>query len=121
MRSTFILIFSATAIVASEPVARPDAVVTLTPTALEAVKRAGYETAAPVDALAAGQAGGPAGALTGRTTRVVVRPDGSLRAYLGDEHMTDMVAVKSHGRVATTCSHGADLSAAHAALHGEEK
>ena len=40
MRSTCLLLFSASVLVASEPLARPDSIVTLTPTAAEGVKQA---------------------------------------------------------------------------------
>jgi len=53
---------------------------------------------------------------TGRVTEVVVQPDGSVRAYLGDEFLNDTVAVKTEdGRVSVRCAPGAESSLEHAA------
>lgn len=53
---------------------------------------------------------------TGRVTEVVVQPDGSVRAYLGDEFLNDTVAVKTEdGRIAVRCAPDAESSLEHAA------
>jgi hypothetical protein len=101
----------------------------LTPKAAEAVKQARKQKAPTVPAasglkasrnpetgeLRAPEAGelGPSPS-TGAKTRVVVQRDGSLRAYLGDEHLSDLVAVKkSDGSVAVQCGpHGHEPAAA---------
>ena len=44
---------------------------------------------------------------SGRATKVVVQPDSSVRAYLGDEFLTDMVAVRNaDGTISMKCAHG---------------
>jgi hypothetical protein len=136
MRTTFILLFTASFWIASDSLARTDSGARkLTPKAAEVVKKARqYEASAShvvVGSSAAMAAtdgqGSPAGAdqratnsTSARRTRVVVRPDGSLRAYLGEEHMTDLVAVKhASGGVSTTCATDADPKALEGKLRAE--
>ena len=125
MRSTCLLLFSATVLIASEPVARPDSIVALTPTAAEAVKQARqYETTVMTSAASQDQGGNTSSGVNvpGRRTRVVVRPDGSLRAYLGEEHMNNLVAVRStDGRISTTCGTDADPKTVETSARAEEK
>jgi hypothetical protein len=137
MRTTFILLFTVSFSIASDSHVRPDpGPGRLTPKAAEVVKKARqYEAAtSPVvggssTALnAAARQGASAGAtqaawspVSARRTRVVVRPDGSLRAYLGEEHMTDLVAVKNAGGVSTTCATDADLKALESRLRADVK
>lgn len=108
MRNALILVCSAGFLVASDSVARPDSGARLTPKAAAALKQARQHGGAVhfPSAVAGVQQQGSESGVPQRTTRVVVRPDGSLRAYLGDDHMTDMVAVKgTDGKVAATCAH----------------
>lgn len=64
----------------------------------------------------------PSATGTGRTTTFVARPDGSVRAYLGDEHLTDLAAVKNaDGSVTTHCGPLAQPTGAKAAPSAEVK
>ena len=109
MRSALILMCSAVLLIASDSVARPDYTGRLTPKAAEAVRlsRQSLGAVQASSALAGAQAQGAVTGSVRQTTTVVVRPDGSLRAYFGEEHMNDMLAVKgSDGKVTATCAHG---------------
>jgi hypothetical protein len=137
MRTTCILLFTASFWIASDSLVGTDSGARkLTPRAAEVVRQARqYEAAASqvvggFSAAAAaiggqapagvGQPGSASAAGSARRTRVVIRPDGSLRAYLGDEHMTDLVAVKSAaGDVSTTCATDADPKAFERTLRAE--
>ena len=108
MRNALILVCSAGFLIGSDSVARSDSGAQLTPKAAEALKQARQHGGAIhlPSAVAGAQEQGSEAGVPRRTTRVVVRPDGSLRAYFGDDQMTDMVAVKrTDGKVSATCAH----------------
>jgi hypothetical protein len=126
MRRAVILLVSAVVLTASASDTRTESKPpTLTPKAAEAVIKARQYSGShtQLNAAAGAQSGRPAAENpASRSTRVVVRPDGSLRAYLGDEHMNDLVAVKkADGEVSTQCAPGADPKVAERHLHAEVK
>ena len=123
MRHALILVGSAVLLIASDSVARPDYTGRLTPKAAEAMTKSRHVDAVQASsALAGAQEQAPEAGTSRRTTRVVVLPDGSLRAYFGEEHMNDLVAVKrSDGKVSATCAHEGGLHLHDHALQAEVK